>query len=339
MSRLALTTLLLAVLAFVAPATAGASELHCDACDDGVVLLRRDAASCLGALVGAAEVITAGHCVHRRRDEPWSVVFPATRTHPMEVVEARVLDAEFDLAAGKDFARLRLATPTARVPYRVSTEALADGAVVRHWRRRDVRGGEELFAEPCEVVHHSFTLPTADSVDAPRIVLGGCGVRRGDSGGPVIVDGALVGLNQAWLHDVRADDSWLPIDARWRALPPVITAVNLRCAIGGQCRWPPPWEARDAWDREARRRLHEVEERVLDELSSFVRAHPELYLRPVRKRRGALEVFRIAPVCVEGPERVVALPRTEVRRALDAFGRFVVESRTLAPVRRRLRPC
>lgn len=335
MSRLALALALVALV----PALGRASELRCDACDDGVVLLRRGTASCLGALVGPAEVITAGHCVHRRPDEPWSVVFPATATRPMETVEARVLDAEFDLAAGKDFARLRLATPTDRVPYRVSTEALADGEVVRHWRRRQVPGGEELFAEPCEVVHASFALPTADSVDARRLVLGGCDVRFGDSGGPVVADGALVALNQAWIYDLRSDVSWLPVDARWRARPPVITVVNLRCAMGGLCRWPPPWQAREAWEREARRRLHEVEERVLDELSSFVRAHPELYLRPVRKRRGALEVFRIAPVCVEGAARVVALPRVEVRRALDAFGRFVVQTRSLPAVSRRLRPC
>lgn len=315
------------------------AELRCDDCDEGIALLRQDGASCLGALIGVNEIVTAGHCVYRRRERPWSVVFPATAERALERVEATVLEASFDLDAGKDFARLRLATPTSRAPYRVSTDPLADGAVVRHWRRRDVPEGEELFAARCEVVHHSFALPTADSPDAPRMVLGGCDVRRGDSGGPVVADGALIGLNQAWLHDVRSPPAWLSVDARWRTRPPLISVVSLRCAMGGQCARRSDGESREAWDRDAQRRLAAVEERVLDELSAFMRANPELYLRYVRKRRGANELVRLGPICAEGPPRVVALPRVELRPRVDAFGRFVAEARWLSPVSRRLRSC
>ncbi|MCA9617109.1 MAG: trypsin-like serine protease [Myxococcales bacterium] len=304
-------------------------------------MLEWNGGSCLGVLVSATEVVTAGHCAVGRAAETFRTRFPAVANHPPEERESRVIEAEFDLAAGKDFARLRLATPTEREPFRVRTDALADGATVTHWRRRSVGQVEELYAESCEVVVGSFVLSRADSPDSPRMTLGGCGVRPGDSGGPVTLDGELVALNQAWVCDAKEPPRGLGLgyEGGWRAQPPVITAVNLRCAVGRLCRWPGVAEAREAWLRDARTRLLAEETAILDALASFTDAHPELYVRVVRRPRGGIEQIRLGPVCSDGVARRVALPAHQLVRTVDAFGRLVVARRTLPSIVRRFPVC
>lgn len=215
---------------------------------------------CSAFLTDSVTVLTNRHCLPRDlQGLAWGesvagrmwLHFPGEPAVSREAVSL-VARSERKDSTGLDWALLRLDRPVRRVPLRLSTAGLPDGAALTAlmWDpvlAREGRGGR-MRRSTCRVVNGSpVTRFGNGDVRARSVLLEDCAVRVGNSGSPLLDSaGAVVGLVDGLFDPTQSALGTLLAGVRLLdgRIAPMAQATNLACASlpgaasGGACPLP-----------------------------------------------------------------------------------------------------
>ncbi|OFZ84624.1 MAG: hypothetical protein A3K03_11100 [Bdellovibrionales bacterium RIFOXYD1_FULL_44_7] len=218
-------------------------------CDESVAMLVASTPSrlttCTSFVIASDIIATSSSCIppDLRRDNSdcseriWAF-FPSVSTFEAERVSCKevIKASETRTVLDQNFAFIRLAKSTKRIPLKISFEGLRSKTVARVYQVKsslsDAPYGEISTAK-CKVIQNSLALPEFNHPNRPLVTLSNCSDSRLSPGSPIIgPDGTVRAITSGEIIDTKAIEvkyAKRKIRTDTGVLPPLIVATNLSC--------------------------------------------------------------------------------------------------------------